>query len=340
MTFASPTVSVIVPTRNRSRLLALTLASALDQWGVELEVIVVDEGSTDDTMTLLNQLGDPRVRVIQHAVPLGKSAARNHGIAEARGEWIAFLDDDDIWAPDKLHLQLQALRATGRTWAYTGAVNITTKHRVIGGAPPASPDQVAESLHRTNAVPGGCSSVVVHVDALPPEGFDGRYRLCEDWDLWIRISHTGLPACVPGPLVGYRLHSENSSADTARLLAELEMIEEQHGGPVDRVTFYRHLARVCLRANRQGGAFAYYCRAAALPSRSYVVGGFVPDLMEVFVSIFTRVRRRFGGPERLSNVRYRTDPHGAWKQEAQIWLDQFERRHATMSHRPIQSPVA
>jgi len=134
-----PDISVVIPTRNRRRLLALALASVLDQRGVRLEVIVVDEASTDDTVEMVRSIADPRVRLVRHAVPLGKSAARNRGIAESAGDWIAFLDDDDLWAPDKLRLQLQALRAERRAWAYTGAVNITDDHRILGGAPPRAP---------------------------------------------------------------------------------------------------------------------------------------------------------------------------------------------------------
>ena len=106
----------MIPTRNRRRLFALALASVLDQRGVRLEVIVVDEASTDDTAGMVYAIADPRVHVVRHDVPLGMTAARNRGIAAATGEWIAFLDDDDIWVPDKLVLQLQALRETGRSW--------------------------------------------------------------------------------------------------------------------------------------------------------------------------------------------------------------------------------
>src|SRR5918993_498800 len=117
-------VSVVVPTRNRSRLLASTLRSVLVQRGVELEVIVVDEGSTDNTPEMLAALDDPRVRVLRHDVPRGLSAARNRGADEARGEWVAFVDDDDLWAPEKLVSQLDAARAMARDWAYTGSVTI------------------------------------------------------------------------------------------------------------------------------------------------------------------------------------------------------------------------
>ena len=122
-----PEISVVIPTRNRRRLFALALASVLDQRGVRLEVIVVDEASTDDTAAMVHAIADPRVHVVRHDVPLGMTAARNRGIAAATGEWIAFLDDDDIWVPDKL--VFSSKRFARRDGAgYTGAVNITADH--------------------------------------------------------------------------------------------------------------------------------------------------------------------------------------------------------------------
>jgi len=136
-------VSVIIPTRNRSKLLEASLRSVLWQRNVDLETIVVDDGSTDDTPSVLRSLGD-RIRVVRHDRSQGVSAARNRGIAEARGEWVAFLDDDDLWAPDKLELQLQALRRADRRWAYAGAVEITMDNQILAGRPPASPETLME----------------------------------------------------------------------------------------------------------------------------------------------------------------------------------------------------
>src|SRR4051794_21640954 len=101
----TPLVSVVVPTHNRASLLARTVRSIARQHLSELEIIVVDDGSRDATAVAACS-ADARVRVIRHAHALGVSAARNRGVAEARGQWIAFCDDDDLWAPDKLELQI------------------------------------------------------------------------------------------------------------------------------------------------------------------------------------------------------------------------------------------
>jgi glycosyltransferase involved in cell wall biosynthesis len=325
MSHADSLVSVIVPTRNRRQLLALALASVLEQRGVRLEVVVVDEASTDETAAMVRGIADARVRLVRHEVPLGKSAARNRGIAEAHGEWIAFLDDDDVWAPDKLALQLEALHHSGRQWAYTGAVNITAAHQIIGGAPPRPPEDVAKSLHRVNLIPGGCSGVIVNRRMLPAAGFDGEYRLCEDWDLWIRLAKISPPTWVSKPLVGYRVHAGNSSLDTVRFVVELDMLENRYGGPVDRAVFYRHLARVCLRANRQWQAARYYVRAAAHDRPAYFTGRFAADMTTVVASTLSRIRSRFG-VRRTAHIRA-DDPHALWKAEARVWLERFVREH-------------
>lgn len=183
-------------------------------------------------------------------------------------------------------------------------------------------------LHRVNGIPGGCSGVVVSRTALPPEGFDERYRLCEDWDLWIRLARTGPPACVPKPLVGYRVHGGNSSMDTARFLVELDIIEDRYGGPVDRLVFYRHLARVSLRMNRQGPAVRYYLWAAAAHPGTYLLHGFLPDALGVLQAAVDRVRRRLGPPMQLARAQQRSDADEGWKEEARAWLEPFARRHA------------
>ena len=308
-----PDVSVVIPTRNRRRLLALALGSALEQRAVRLEVVVVDEGSSDGTGAMVQGIGDPRVRLVRHDVPLGKSAARNRGITESVGRWVAFLDDDDVWSPDKLRLQLDELHRTARTWAYTGAVNITGEYRVIGGAPPLPPEEVARALPRINRVPGGCSGVIASRAGLPPDGFDGAFRLAEDWDLWIRLAQQGPPASVPRPLVGYRVHAGNSSFDTGLLLTEARMIERRYGGPIDWVSLYRHAARLCLRMNRRGAALGYYLRAAVCDRGQYLASGFLGDVRRVL-------------PVRRMTV---TQPeYPEWAAEARVWLDEFARRHA------------
>jgi glycosyltransferase involved in cell wall biosynthesis len=303
-----PKVSVVVPTHDRGPLLERTLASVVRQRGVALEIVVVDDGSTDDTTRRLDALGDERLRVVRNERAEGVSRARNRGIAEARGEWLAFCDDDDVWAPDKLAAQVEAAGAAGAPWAYAGHVNISAEDRVIGGAPPSPPDVVRRELPRTNLIPGGGSNVLARAALVREVGsFDERLGILEDWDLWIRLARDAAPAWVPRPLIGYRVHAENSSRNIDRMLAELDVLDERYRGPVDRVRFEAHLARVSLRSGDRSNAVRFTVRAAVravaardvrtlrselVPGAGAVAKAFAP------ASIRARLpRRRPPGPE-------------------------------------------
>ena len=306
-------VSVVVPTRNRSTLLSMTLRSVLRQQQVELEVIVVDEASTDDTAALLTTLGDARVRIIHHDRPRGVSAARNRGAAEAHGEWLAFVDDDDLWAPDKLAQQIHAAQAVGRDWAYAGSVNITDRGQVIHGRPPPSPEEVVGALLRYNAIPGGGSNVIVRRTAWERIGpFDPRLRNTEDWEMWIRLAKYGLPACVCSPLVGYRVHGSNSSLDVEQIAQGAKLIEALHHTTADWGRLHRWLAESCLRRGQRRDAIGQFARAAGRGQ----LAGVIADLGAI---CRRRVVRRVPwlGTEKVPTG----DP---WLAAAADWLREFE----------------
>ncbi|MEM9276814.1 MAG: glycosyltransferase family 2 protein, partial [Cyanobacteria bacterium P01_F01_bin.143] len=105
-------VSVIVPTYNRSDLLSRAIASIVAQSYPHWEVIVVDDASQEDIAQAVEQIDDQRIRYVRHAVNLGGSEARNTGIRKAQGEFVAFIDSDDVWLPQKLQRQLEALEST------------------------------------------------------------------------------------------------------------------------------------------------------------------------------------------------------------------------------------
>jgi glycosyltransferase involved in cell wall biosynthesis len=309
---AMPEVSVVIPTRDRSRLLALTLHSVCWQRGVDLEVVVVDDGSTDDTAETVAAFADPRIRLVRQPVAQGVSAARNRGIAEAQGRWVAFLDDDDLWAPDKLVRQLEAARGTGRAWVYTGAVNVDQRQRILDGGPPAPPERVIERLGRYNAVPAGASNVVVRADALARAGaFDIGLRNNEDWDLWIRLARLGPPAWVCRPLVALRVHPGNASRNMDRMLQELDVIERRHRIPVDRAAHYRWAAWTCLRDGRQRTALRYYAQAVR-----------VGDLTSVARALVALVRPAVA-EARVARQAHSNSAGQTWIAEAQAWLNRL-----------------
>jgi glycosyltransferase involved in cell wall biosynthesis len=310
-------VSVVVPTRNRSQLLAMTLRGVLRQREVNLEVIVVDEASTDDTPALLASLGDPRVRTLRHQTPQGVSSARNHGAATAHGEWVAFTDDDDLWAPDKLARQVHAARAAGRDWCYTGSVNIGDGFGIVHGLPPPPPEAVVAALPHYNAIPGGGSNVVVRREALRRAGpFDIRLRNTEDWELSIRLAKAGPPAWVCSPLLAYRVHGANSSLDIAEILRGARLIEELHHTTADWGRLHRWLAESCLRTGQRRAALWQFTRAARHGQARAVAG----DLAAI---AHRRLRRRqpVPGPVGLGDQ--------AWIEQAAGWLGELERAGST-----------
>jgi glycosyltransferase involved in cell wall biosynthesis len=302
---------VIIPTRSRSQLLALTLHSALGQRCVELEIIVVDDASTDDTLAMIAAVGDPRVRVISNHTAGGVSAARNRGIDEAAGRWVAFLDDDDLWAPDKLALQLDAARAAGSTWVYAGDVSIDDSLRVLSGAPPPPPEEVLAGLVRYNAVPAGASNVVVTAEALADAGpFDERLRKIEDWDMWIRLARLGPPSYDPRPLLAYRIHRGNAAVDLEPIVDEPAVLAARYGALPDRAAMHRRAAWTALRAGRRARALRHYGRAIAM--------GDLKSLGRAAVGVLWA-----GNSRSLLRLAGKGDDHRDYRSEAQAWIDPF-----------------
>jgi glycosyltransferase involved in cell wall biosynthesis len=262
-----PIVSVVVPTRDRSALLLQTLASVRAQRGVDLEIIVVDDGSIDRTRDRVSALADPRIRLIGAERSSGVSTARNEGVSATRGEWIAFLDDDDLWAPHKLANQLAAADAIGRDWVCSGSVTVTDALRVVAGVPPRSPEVIAAALPFRNSIPAGASNVLVRREMLERAGpFEPRLRHMADWDLWIRLGALGLPAVVHEPDVAYRLHADNASTDAEAIDGELRLIADRHasrrtGVAIDRAFVLRWAAWNLLRTRRRSAAALLYGRA-------------------------------------------------------------------------------
>ncbi len=261
-------VSVVVPTRDRCALLMTTLASILASRDVDLEVVIVDDGSTDGTAQRVEALGEPRVRLVRHDMSMGVVAARNRGIRVADGAWLGFCDDDDVWAPEKLTTQVRAAQLGGHGWALTGAFGFENDGRVRYVNNPPSGAEVAALLPWRNRVPGGCSNVIVRRELFQDAGgFDSRLRVLADWELWIRLARHEPPATVASALVGYRLHASNMSTDPSGVIAEFRLVEQlsadlRAGHPAETHWFHHWMAHSALRGGRRRVAAAAYLRAA------------------------------------------------------------------------------
>jgi glycosyltransferase involved in cell wall biosynthesis len=304
-----PLISVVIPTRDRSRRLLMTLRSALAQRAVALEVVVVDDGSQDDTYEMVTHLGDPRVRIMRNESPRGESGARNRGLSETRGVWVAFLDDDDLWAPDKLSRQLQALLETGREWAYTGDIVVDGELRIVHGTPPPPPEELMASLRHHNSVPSGASNVVVSSKLLSRVGpFDPGLKRTADWDMWLRLAQEGPPAWVRSPLVANCVHSANMSRDMRVLFQELDLLARRYGIPADRARHYRWAAWTALVGGQRWEALRYYAAAVA--------AGDLRSVGRVAVALVRPTWARIG---------IGIDEGDAWTIEARTWVDELAR---------------
>jgi glycosyltransferase involved in cell wall biosynthesis len=297
------TVAVIVPTYNRRKYLLQAVASVLGQTRADLVCIVVDNGSTDGTAEALEAINDPRLTRVSHDRPLGPAGARNIGIGAAEGApWVAFLDDDDIWAPTKLERQLAAIEAhPGAGWSATAIANVTSKldlnyvRRVFEGAllgPEGTlveGDDLAKLMHQDANVTNAGSCLLVSGAALAAAGgFDAELTFGEDWDMLLRLSAASGLAYVDLPLVAYRIwegqvsvnweaEAEGNAIVRARYYPDEVVVTREykahwqlHGATLNVAAGKRWRAAECYaRAawfGRQPGQLAYAVAAAVQPS--------------------------------------------------------------------------
>lgn len=233
---AGPVVSVVIPTHHRPALLAKTVASVLAQTVRDLEVIVVIDGADPAARAVLLERSDERIRPVVHHEAQGVSAARNAGLARACGRWVAFCDDDDLWAPSKLERQLGELCAPAE-WCVTSEVRLFDGGRLGPIVHPPDGRSLPAALRRANVVPAGGSGVVA--DRLLVQrlgGFDERLAMFADWDLWLRLAAAAPAVSVREPLVAYRDHAGGMSRDMSRVNRELALLQGKHGAlaePID-----------------------------------------------------------------------------------------------------------
>ena len=286
---------MVVPTHNRwEHLHRAALPAALGQRDVELEIIVVDDGSADETPQRLAEIADPRLRVLRSASAEGVARARNRGIAAAQAPWVAFLDDDDLWSPLKLRAQLDALAAAAADYAYAAALFVDRAGTPLRLDPAPEPETVARALRGSDVV-GGPSTVMVRTElARELGGFEPSLSVLADWDLWLRVAEVGRPAACREVLVAYHEHDDNMSAWAApRVFAELDVLVARHAlhGEVDGVRFTHWVAANQRRAGRRRAATRAYLRGAAgFRSPRLLMRGLAMPLGEGAMAIPARLR--------------------------------------------------
>ncbi len=264
----TPRLSVVIPTRNCLPYLPAAIASIRAQTCGPIEIVVVDDGSTDGTDAFLAQAAaaDPLLKPLVHA-PAGVSAARNAGIAAATAPIIAFLDADDQFLPDVLLDRLDLLeRRADVSLTFADVVSVTPEGRVLGkqfsywpqfrqwiggrtGLLDLGPDAFAMLLAETVC---GTSTVIARKSSIEQVGgFDTRYRIGEDWDLWLKLARVGGVWCDTVCSTRYLARPGSTSRDTDELVRSVLQIYKEHVPDPSRIPQpYRSISKARLLTSK------------------------------------------------------------------------------------------
>jgi glycosyltransferase involved in cell wall biosynthesis len=203
----------------------------LNQTFQDFELIVVDDASAENSFEVVASFHDDRIKFIRHETRKGGSAARNTGILNSTGDYIAFLDDDDEWLPEKLAKQMKVLLASPKEvgCVSTGCVDVSSSTgRILGEYVPKKRGNLSKDLLVANCV-GSTSSVLLKRECLERTGlFDESLPCSQDYDLWIRISKEFLFECVREPLFKYRIHQNKISTNLEALTKGTEIMAAKY----------------------------------------------------------------------------------------------------------------
>ena len=260
----APHFSVILPTRNRSRLLARAVASVLAQTFGDLELVVVDDASSDDTAAVLATIDDPRMLVIRLPRPGGAAAARNRGLAAARGTLVAFQDSDDAWRPHKLAAHHDAMRAApAGVIASVGSFRHhrgDAAHDVVHAPGVVAGEEVARRI--VHGLSLGTVSLAAQRDAVARAGgFDESLPRLQDIELCLRLARLGDFVFLGEVLADVHHSADSISADATRFDEAITAIARKH-----RAVFRRHARGYSYQLYRAGKYHAFEGRyRAAIP---------------------------------------------------------------------------
>lgn len=225
-----PLVSVIIPTYNRFELLKKALTSVLNQSFKDFEVLIIDDCSQDETSQIPEHSADRRIRYIRNDRNKGISAVRNIGIRNSKGTYIAFLDDDDEWMPDKLEKQMNLIipGPPNLGAVYTGSISIDIdKNKIVEAAMPQFRGNVLNNLIFRNFVV--TSTIVLKKACFDRVGlFDESMKYAEDYDMWIRVAGEFEFDYIGEPLIKYFVHHNKISNNFSLVAEGFETVIRNH----------------------------------------------------------------------------------------------------------------
>jgi glycosyltransferase involved in cell wall biosynthesis len=281
----NPLVSVIIPSKNRHDLVVVTLGSVINQTYDNIEIIVVDDGSDVPLTTVLEEKFSAKVLCLRNERSLGGAAARNRGARNANGEFIAFLDDDDQWLPEKLANQVAAFRNLG---ADIGVVycgfdfllhDQVVRHRncyhtaidlridALMGCPVGSPTPLIRKIY---------------FDVVG--GFDSALPSCQDWDLWIRLSKVCKFYPIRESLALYRIHGQQISTDIHKKIEGRKILLAKHSEDIKKhprllSAHYSRIGSLYILVNNDSEARKFFIRS--LSSNIFNVGALVHLILQL-----------------------------------------------------------
>jgi hypothetical protein len=241
----APLISVIIPTHNGERTLGETIESVLRQTFTNWELIVIDDGSTDSTPAILSQIADSRLKVFSYD-NAGVAASRNRGLAHASGAFVAFLDHDDLWTPDKLQAQCRALQRNPQAAVAYSLVDCidASGHFLHPASRITESGDVHARLLLTDFVDTTSNPLIRRRALDKVGGFNPSFAGADDWEILLRLAARNPFVCVPEVQVLYREHPDSQSFDvTAMEEAVLGVCESAYAGAPAHL---QHLKRVSL----------------------------------------------------------------------------------------------
>jgi glycosyltransferase involved in cell wall biosynthesis len=220
-------ISVIIPVYNGEKTIFKTIESVLNQTFTNFELIVIDDGSQDSTLKVIDEISDPRMKVFSYP-NAGVSASRNRGLAKATGEFISFLDADDLWTPDKLEAQFKALEENPQAavaYSWSDWIDESGQFLRPGGHITVNGNAYTKLLLR-DFVESGSNPLIRRRALAKVGGFDESLVHGEDWDLWLRLAACYEFVTVPSSQILYRISPGSASFDVWKMEAgSLRIIE-------------------------------------------------------------------------------------------------------------------
>ena len=223
-------VSVVIPTYNSSQFLTDAIESVLVQTFKDFEILVIDDGSTDDTKrVIIEKFGGVSQVSYIYKENGGVSSARNFGIEKAKGKYIAFLDADDAWIPEKLEKQISALEKNPEIKACYSSFFLCDKYLNLVGVNQSErkADALSDLLFIGNVVATPSTVIAERELFQQVGGFDTELSQCADWEMWIRLATQTEFIYIDEPLLKYRQHDSNMSKNSALLEKDSILLMEK-----------------------------------------------------------------------------------------------------------------